>query len=1089
MKKRMIGKTSCYGFALLVSLQAITVGNAQVKKTARATNALQTGFKVPPDSVKPSVYWYWLSGNISESGVVKDIEAMKKVGIGRAFIGNIGLDPQEVPQGPVTLFSDEWWNVSKAAIKAASKNNIDIGLFNSPGWSQSGGPWIKPSQSMRYLSQNEFSVKGPQQLHQKMQVQENFQSVAVLAFPVSLNEGESLAGYHPKISSNATFDNVANIADDNVSTQGFVTSNVSNGTSIDITLETVNDFTARSITIYPANKPFRAMVELQTQAGGQFKTIKKFEIDRSNPANNVGFVPYAPVAISFEAVKSRLFKLILTDVAGVVGFAEINVSGAAKVERYEEKQLAKMFQTPLPLWNEYQWPKQTEIDDKRLAVDPSKVIDITDKLSADGTLNWSVPAGEWIVAQFGMLPTGVTNAPASPEGRGLEIDKLSREYMQHHFDSFVGKIQKSLTKEDGKSLKWVVADSYETGSQNWTDKMTSTFKKQYGYDPLPWLPVLSGRIVGSQDQSDRFLWDLRRMVADLVAYEYVGGLRDVSHAHGLKIWLENYGHWGFPSEFLKYGGQSDEIGGEFWNEGTLGNIECRAASSAAHIYGKTKVSAESFTAGGLGFQRYPALLKKRGDWSFTEGINNTLFHVFIEQPYEDKKPGVDAGFGTEFNRKNSWFFQGKAFVDYERRCNFLLQQGKAVNDIAYFIGEDAPKMTGVRDPELPAGYSYDYINAEVLLTRASVKNNKIVLPDGMSYRLLVLPQLKTMRPELLRTIKMLVANGATILGPAPEYSPSLQNFPTADKEVKALAAELWGEAKGNLKTNNKYGKGCVLNGFTMQQVLDMLQLIPDAATNNEHVLFTHRRDGNEDVYFITNQSGEAIDLSPAFRVAGMQPEWWDAVTGETRDLPSFTQTAESTTVPLHLEAYQSGFVVFRKKATVASSTKVNFPSPINMTPVKGPWMVRFDTAARGPLQPVVFNELIDWSLSDNEQIRNYSGTAVYSNDFTIDKIPAGERIYINLGMVKVMANVKVNNVLVGNAWTAPYKLDITSAIKQGKNKLEIEVVNTWVNRLIGDSKLPANERKTWTNVNIYTPESKYEQSGLIGPVNIEQIKF
>ncbi len=245
--------------------------------------------------------------------------------------------------------------------------------------------------------------------------------------------------------------------------------------------------------------------------------------------------------------------------------------------------------------------------------DPAKVIDITKNLSADGILNWSVPAGDWIIMRYGMLPTTVTNSPASPEGRGLKIDKISKAAMEHHFDSFVGKIQNSIPVADRTSLKWLVADSYETGSQHWTDGMREIFSKQYGYDPLPWLPVLSGRVMGSEDQSDRFLWDLRRLVADRVAYEYVGGLRDVGREHGLKLWLENYGHWGYPSEFLKYGGQSDEVSGEFWNEGELGNIECRSASSAAHIYGKTKVSAESFTVGGLAYARYPATLKKRGD--------------------------------------------------------------------------------------------------------------------------------------------------------------------------------------------------------------------------------------------------------------------------------------------------------------------------------------------------------------------------------------------------------------------------------------------------------------------------------------------
>ena len=1055
-------------------------------------SALKQGFKLPPDSVKPSIYWYWMSDNISREGVQKDIEAMAKIGIGRAFIGNIGYPKEEVPYGKVKLFSDEWWKVIRVAISTATKKGIDIGLFNSPGWSQSGGPWIKPSQSMRYLAGDELHIKGPQQFSQKLVASKaDFQDVAVLAFPAPSGEGDDLSKHATTISSDVVFEDVKKLMDGDISTASFVESPVKEGQVVTINIATADAFTARSIVLYPAAKPFKADCELQVNNGGNYQTIKKFEYDRSNPASNVGFIPYAPVAISFTETQGKEFRLILRNMSGTVGFAELKLSAAPHIERFEEKQLAKMFQTPLPLWNQYQWPQQPEPDNKSLMIDPAKVINITKNLSADGTLNWNVPQGNWIIIRYGMLPTGVTNSPASPEGRGLEIDKINNAAIQHHFDSFVGKIQNSIPIEERKSLKWVVADSYETGSQNWTDGMVEVFKMQYGYDPLPWLPVLSGRVVASAEQSNRFLWDLRRLIADRVAYQYVAGLREVSHQHGLKLWLENYGHWGYPSEFLMYGGQSDEVGGEFWNEGELGNIECRSASSAAHIYGKTKVSAESFTAGGLAYARYPALLKKRGDWSFTEGINNTLLHVFITQPYEDRNPGVNAGFGTEFNRKNTWFYQGKAFVDYIRRCNYMLQRGKPVNDVAYFIGEDAPKMTGIRDPELPAGLSYDYINAEVLLERASVKNGRLVLPDGMSYQLLVLPPLQTMRPELLRKIGSLVKEGLTILGPSPNRSPSLQNYPAADTEVEKMVLDIWGNVDGKNVKMGKYGKGNILNGVSMQEALNLLHIIPDVALADRNVLYAHRTTKESEIYFLTNQTNQAVNIVPAFRVTGKQPEWWDAVSGATRNLPEFSQTEETTIVPIQLEPYQSGFVIFKNKANTLMPTNniSNFPDAKVITTISAPWKVKFDTAMRGPLQPVIFKELIDWTTSNDSRIKNYSGTAIYQTSFNVNALPAANTIYLNLGVVKVMAKVKVNGKDVGAVWTAPYKVDVTNAIKKGENKIEIEVVNTWVNRLIGDSKLPEAERKTWSNVNTFTPESKYDSSGLVGPVNLEAVKY
>ena len=1078
-------------YLFLTAIFTSVVINAQTTVPEKK-QTLQQGFKTPPDSVKPSVYWYWMSDNISEQGVKKDIEAMAKVGIGRAFIGNIGYPKEEVPYGKVKLFSDEWWKITKTAITTATKNGVDIGLFNSPGWSQSGGPWIKPSQSMRYLSGDEIAVKGPVQLSQRMpSAKPDFQPVAVLAFPALANAGESIAKHAPKITSNQTFDDAQKLLDENISTGASVTSAIDNKTIATIDIEVADVFTARSLVLYPLEKPLRADVEFQVKDGDNYRTIKKFIFDRTNPELQVGFIPYAPIAVSFAATSAKQFRLVLSNMNNGAGFAEISLLTVPVVERYQEKQMAKMLQTPFPLWAEYQWPKQEEPDDQSVMLAPAKVIDITKNLSAEGVLNWNVPAGNWIIIRYGMLPTGVTNSPASPEGKGLEIDKINKAAMQHHFDAFVGKIQNSIPAADRGSLKWVVADSYETGSQNWTDGMGEIFKKQYGYNPLPWLPVLSGRVVGSADQSDRFLWDLRRLVADRVAYEYVGGLRDVSHQHGLKLWLENYGHWGYPSEFLKYGGQSDEVAGEFWNEGELGNIECRSASSAAHIYGKTKVSAESFTAGGLAYARYPAMLKKRGDWSFTEGINNTLLHVFIEQPYEEVNPGVNAGFGTEFNRKNTWFYQGKAFVDYIRRCNYLLQQGKPVNDVAYFISEDAPKMTGFRDPELPAGYSYDYINAEVLMERVSVKNGNLVLPDGMMYRMLVLPRLETMRPELLLKLSELIKQGITILGPAPKRSPSLQNCPAADEQVKKLAKEIWGNADNNASKSVKFGQGNVLTGMTMQEALDFIKVIPDVLLTGRDVLYTHRTTKEGEIFFLTNQTDRTIEISPAFRVTGKQPEWWDAVTGATRNLPAFTQSAAATTVPIKLEAYQSGFVFFKNSLSVTSqkNDKTNFPGSKLIATISEPWRVTFDTAMRGPIKPVIFKELIDWTASNEPAIKNYSGTAIYRTTINVNTLPAATTFYLNLGMVKVMAKVKVNGKDMGSVWTVPYKVDITNAIKRGKNKIEIEVVNTWVNRLIGDSKLPEAERKTWSNVNIYTPESKYESSGLLGPVKVEAVKF
>ena len=375
------------------------------------------------------------------------------------------------------------------------------------------------------------------------------------------------------------------------------------------------------------------------------------------------------------------------------------------------------------------------------------------------------------------------------------------------------------------------------------------------------------------------------MIADKVAYDYVGGLRDVSHQHGLHTWLENYGHWGFPGEFLMYGGQSDEIGGEFWSEGELGDIENRAASSCGHIYGKTKISAESNTCAGNSYARYPGVIKQRGDRFFAEGINNTLLHVYITQP-DDRLPGVNAWFGNEFNRHNTWFSQIDNHLTYLKRANFMLQQGLNVADAAYFIGEDAPKMTGIVDPALPTGYQFDYMNAEVIEKYMDVKDGKITLPHGTQYRILVLPKLETMRPELLAKIKELIEKGAVVMGPAPSRSPSLQNQPAADQQVKAMAAEIWGDVDGVNVKSRKLGKGMILNGMTMEEAFATIDCIPDLnIPEGAPVHYGHRTLDNAEIYFVSNQSDETIVVTPEFRVTGMQPELWAPTTGVIRNCP------------------------------------------------------------------------------------------------------------------------------------------------------------------------------------------------------------
>ena len=1064
-------------FTQIIAIVALGFSSFACQAPDRAVSyeQLRNGFTSLPDSIQTTVYWHWLAGNISKESVIGDLESMKAAGINRAFIANIGLQPHEVPTGDVRFLSDEWWEILHAALKKATELDIEIGIFNSAGWSQAGGAWVKPEQSMRRLASVRACLSGGQTVRLPLpKPSPDFQDVKVLAYPSLRTQEMTL-----RQASEVRF--------------------TQSDASLDFRTDTA--VTLRSLRCHPLPVPILAQAVLSVKRDNGYEKVKSFRIDRRRDRLDVGFDPYAPVSVSFPATTGKEFRLEFTGLNPGCGFREITLSSLPVVENFEEKTFAKMFQEPLPYWKEYQWAEQVEVDDASLLVHAGRVTDISGYLQGD-TLLWEVPPGEWEIVRTGMLPTYVTNFPAlEGDGLGLEVDKMSKTHLQAHFDAFIGEIYRRIPAEDRKTWKVVVADSYEVGGQNFTDDFLASFERAYGYSAVPFLPVFDGTVVESQDASDRFLWDMRKLVAEQLSYNHVGELTRLSHQHGLTTWLENYGHWGFMGEFLQYGGQADEVAGEFWSEGDLGNVENRAASSCAHIYGKRKVSSESFTCGGKAYSRYPRVMKQRGDLFFSEGINNSLLHVYISQKPEYKRPGLNTWYGNEFNRNNTWYSHLDLFTDYLKRCNFMLQQGLNVVDVCYFIGEDTPKMTGITQPALPKGYQFDYINAEVILRDMTVKDGMLTLPHGTSYRMLVLPELKTMRPGLLAKIKQLVADGGVILGPRPERSPSYENYPHADEHVRDMAGQLWGDVDGVQTRSARFGKGLVLNGMDMAEALATVHCLPDCALGADlPVVYCHRRLPDADIYFLANQSSEKVAFSPVFRVSGRQPELWNPATGT---LNVYEENGETTAVPLELEPLESAFVVFKtvKDATdtatathaemaeaTGGSGSTNYPEPQTVAVLSGPWTLTFDSAQRGPATPVVTGTLFDWSTSEDDAVRYYSGKVIYQTEFDLPE-PAASSLFINLGDVMVMAKVKVNGKEVGGVWTAPYRLDISDAVQTGNNRIEVSVVNTWMNRLIGDCALAPEERPTWSPCNPWNVSSPLQKSGLLGPVSIEAIDY
>jgi hypothetical protein len=562
------------------------------------------------------------------------------------------------------------------------------------------------------------------------------------------------------------------------------------------------------------------------------------------------------------------------------------------------------------------------------AIPAASIADLTPRVK-NGRLIWDVPAGKWTVIRFGHTSMGVVNHPAPEAGLGLESDKLSAAATDSYFAGLMGKLISDNASFAGTSLAATHIDSWETGAQNWTPLMRQDFLRLRGYDLLPYLPVLTGRAVGGLDLSERFLWDFRRTASDLLNANYAGRMRELARRHGMRLSIEAYGDC--LTDDMAYAGRADEPMGEFWSwPYGSSNSSVTEMASAAHTYGKRVLGAESFTADAdEKWQASPAAIKVEGDWALCEGVNRFVFHRYAMQPWTDdrsaahpqlaRKPGMSMGpWGLHYERTQTWWEQSGPWHQYLARCQYLLRQGHFVADIAYLEPEGAPRQFSPPIPRpgsLPdrPAYNFDGCTPEVVMTRMSARNGRIVLPDGMEYRLLSLPDSGTMTLPLLTAIEKLVANGATVVGPPPSRSPGLAGFPASDARVKEIAARLWGGCDGKTIFEHKYGKGRVIWGRTPQQVLAG-DGVPGDFTAGKYSPFRymHRRlDDGGDLFFIANKQDFAQEAVCSLRASGKAPELWWPETGRIEPLTACRVAGGVTQVPLRLEAAQSVFVVFR----------------------------------------------------------------------------------------------------------------------------------------------------------------------------------
>ncbi|MCX6873866.1 MAG: glycosyl hydrolase [Verrucomicrobia bacterium] len=751
------------------------------------------------------------------------------------------------------------------------------------------------------------------------------------------------------------------------------------------------------------------------------------------------------------------------------------------------------------------------------------IIDLTAKCTADGVLEWDVPEGKWTILRTGYTMTGDVTNWSSPTGAGLESDPLDSAAMDFHFANAGAPLIGEAGSLTGKVFRSVQIDSWEMKMPNWSAGFRDDFKKYRSYDPLPYLPALAGWELGDAGFTDRFLYDYRRTVADCVAEHYFGRLTQLAEAKGI-IQQSEAGGVCCPKvmslDALKNLGRTAIPMGEFWQsnlwrEANDQNKNGKQTASAGHLYGKPIIAAEAFSSlENFHWMDYPASLKPTADRAFCEGYNS--FFIFSSATRSDEGyPGEEFCSGTYFNRKVTWWSQVRAFNDYIARCSHLLRQGLFAADVLFYNGDQCPNFVPPKhvDPALGSGYDYDVCNTEIILTRIGVRNNGIVLPDGMSYRMMVLPDSPTMTVEVLRKLKKLVSDGMTLVGPKPEAAPGLTDYPRCDQEVKDLAAELWGACDGKTVTEHAVGKGRVVWGITPRELLAKAGVKPDFGYAGEKpdgfIDWIHRSVKGGEIYFIANRLNRVEKTACTFRVSGMRPELWDPVTGTVRDLPEFEDQDGLTSVPMQLEPYESLFVVFQQKSQKNEVKRPNFPVLTTAQEITGAWQVTFDPKWGGPGQ-VNFEKLDDWIKRPEQGIKLYSGTATYRKVFNLPAEVRGQksevsksgssasdkasRLFLDLGSVKYIARVKLNGKDLGIVWTAPWRVEITGAAKTGPNELEIEVINLWPNRRIGDASLPEEKRYTHSNI-AFSPinpanppdRSGLFPSGLLGPVMVQSV--
>jgi alpha-L-rhamnosidase/Glycosyl hydrolases family 2, sugar binding domain len=1122
-------------------MKKLIIGFLLIQTQLFAQSSLLKDFQTPPNTAKPRVWWHWMNGNISKDGIQKDLDWMSRVGIGGFQNFDASLFTPVVVPKKIVFMTPEWKDAFKFTTDLANQKGLEMAIAGSPGWSVTGGPWVEPKDAMKKYVWTETLIEAGKTfsgiLPQPSDVTGVFQNVEianagftggfigtkpkfyqdalVIAYRLPKNE-QSIIALNPKVSSSGGSFTLKDLTDgDLTNTQFLPPAKV--GEPIWIQYEFETPQTMKAFHLAGANH-----IAMEDFNGGPLNRSLEASDDGVNfkqiATMSGSIVPQNTV--SFPATKAKFFRLVYktleTEISVFamlsgqkpeppkpmgVDIAEFVLHTTTKIDRLEDK-------AGFTPWRE-DTKSATNLTSNggnlgEDAIANADVIDLTSKMKADGTLEWLAPTleagGAWSIIRFGYSLTGRQNHPASPEATGLEVDKLDKEAVRKYINTYLDMYKDATGGLMGeKGLSHMILDSYEAGHMTWTKDFPNEFQKRRGYSILNWLPVLTGRIIKSVEDSEKFLWDFRKTIGEMIAENHYDVIGEELHKRGMKRYTESHEDKRiYLADGMDVKRNADIPMSAMWTPGSLaaGNDEevrsegdIRESASVANIYGKPIVAAESMTALLNGFAYSPERLKRTADLEMASGLNRFVIHTSVHQPLDDKKPGFSLGpFGQYFTRHETWAENGaKSWLDYLGRSSYMLQQGRNVADILCLYGENTniTWITREKLPKVPAGFEFDFVNSTALINAIEAKSGKLVAQSGNSYSALLLDEsTKYMTLSVLKKIQSLVNAGARLVGKRPLKSPSLSDN---DSEFQKIANEIWANI-GVLETFDSPPR--------QQPAASMLEEMPtpfpilpkpDVIISNtiNKILFRHRivpPSGAEgaDLYWLNNRSDNATEATISFRTSGKIPELWNAQTGKTESV-SYQIKDGRTIVPLKFQAWDAYFIVFKDKAIKKQMTVLAKKETVLST-ISTPWKLNVANKS------IEMNKLVSLTENQDADIKYFAGTASYENTFQVSAIDILAQYSIDLGDVKNIAELIVNGKNIGIAWKKPFVFDISEAIQAGENTIQVKVTNLWPNRLIGDAQPGVTNKTTFTTMPFYQANSPLFPSGLMGEVKLILIK-